>query len=205
MSKENEKVQNSAEKAVTYKAMTARYKLAMKHGFLYEALLHGQTILEDRLDAFLWAAGVIAEPDGTSLGNRRTRPLLTEIICKYTETAKPAPLRSIGGKTAAVRALLLFANDTPAPEDRYLAALAEGLRALDIDALLAVLAQIDNWRSYRNTLLHAAPNKDIYTVTEDLAHNAALVGDLAGALNDAARALGRRTKIRLAARMPKNK
>ena len=117
MSKENEKAQNSAEKAMTYKAMTARYKLAMKHGFLYEAMLHGQTILEDRLDAFLWAAGVIAEPDGTSLGNRRTRPLLTEIICKYTETAKPAPLRSIGGKTAAVRALLLFANDTPAPWD----------------------------------------------------------------------------------------
>ena len=205
MSKQIEKVQNGAEKYETYKAMTGRHKVAMKHGFWYEAMLIDYAILEDRLDAFLWAAGVIAEPDGASLGNRRTRPLLTEIICKYTEAAKPAPLRNIGGKIAAVRSLLLFANDTPAPEDRYLAALAEGLRALDIDALLAVLAQIDNWRNYRNQVVHAAMNKNIYALTEDLEHNAALGLELARAIDNASRVLKRRTKIRLAARMPKNK
>ena len=205
MSKQIEKVQNGAEKAETYKAMTGRHKLAMKHGFWYEAMLIDYAILEDRLSAFLWAAGVIAEPDGASLGNRRTRPLLTEIVCKYTGTAKPAPLRNIGGKVEAVRALLLFANDTPAPEDRYLAALAEGLRALDIDALLAVLAQIDNWRNYRNQVVHAAMNKNIYALTEDLEHNAALGLELGRAIDNAAGKLKRRTKIRLAARMPKNK
>ena len=63
MSKQIEKVQNGAEKAETYKAMTGRHKVAMKHGFWYEAMLIDYAILEDRLSAFLWAAGVIAEPE----------------------------------------------------------------------------------------------------------------------------------------------
>lgn len=62
----------NTDKYNTYTFMITRHKEAVKHGFCFEALLIDYAILEDRLVAFLWAAGVMNDMDNFSFG---TEPL----------------------------------------------------------------------------------------------------------------------------------
>ena len=48
-----------SDKQETYRTLLSRHKLAMKHGFYFEALLIDYAMLEDRLVAFLWRQGYL--------------------------------------------------------------------------------------------------------------------------------------------------
>lgn len=198
-------VKDNQEKYETYRAQIGRYNLAMKHGFYLEALLIDYAVLEDRLSAFLCAAGVLNDADSSKFGNRRNKAILQKLYTAYSGNDAPPRLKTISGKIEMVRALLTFAETEYEGDNRYLLALHEGLLVLNREELSEALRGLDTWRSYRNEVIHAAMNKNVYSLHEHLAENAALGMEYARVIDNAAKKLKRRTKIRKTVSMPLTK
>lgn len=198
-------VKDNQEKYETYRAQVGRYNLAMKHGFYLEALLIDYAVLEDRLSAFLWAAGVLSNQDSAKLGCPKNRTELQQIYTDYSGNEAAPKLKNISGKIEMVSALLAFAEAEYEGENRYLLALHEGLLMLNREELSEALCGLDTWRGYRNEVIHAAMNKNVYSLHEHLAENAALCMEYARVIDNASKKLKRRTKIRKSVSMPMTK
>ncbi|MCR4643791.1 MAG: hypothetical protein K5695_00070 [Oscillospiraceae bacterium] len=195
-------VKDNQEKYETYRSQVGRYNLAMKHGFYLEALLIDYAVLEDRLSAFLWGAGVMNDMDNFKIGNRRNKALLQQIYTAYSGSETMPRLKNISGKIEMVRALLVFAESDYDGDNRYLSALYEGLLSLNREELSDSLIGLDTWRGYRNEVIHAAMSKNVYSLQEHLAENAALGMEYARIIDNASKKLNRRTTIRKRASMP---
>ena len=193
--------ENNTEKYATYRAMTGRHKLAMKHGFYLEAMLIDYAMLEDRLTSFIWYAGVIKNTNSRSLGGRANKQVLNEI---FGEENLPN-FRNISGKIDAVRTLISFAFKPCDKEDKYAKLLHEALNTIDLDELSQALDGVDKWREYRNEVIHAAMKKNIISLYEDLEKNAGLGMEYARVIDNAVRRLKKRPAIRRSVRMPSKK
>ena len=198
-------VKDNQEKYETYRAQVGRYNLAMKHGFYLEALLIDYAVLEDRLIAFLWAAGVLNDADSITFGNRRNKAILQQLYTAYSGSDVPPRLKNISGKIEMVRALLAFAEQDYDGDNRYLLALHDGLLAINREELSEVLQDLDAWRNYRNEVIHTAMSKNVYSLQEHLADNAQLGMDFARVIDNASKKLKRRTTIRRSVSMPRTK
>ncbi len=198
-------IESAKEKQTTYKTMMGKYELAMKHGFYFEALLIDYAMLEDRMCAFLWAAGVMNDPENYSIGNKRNKDVLRQIITEYTGKKNPQTLKNIGGKVEAIEALTDFAGKPYDGENKYLIALCEAMQSLDLENFSDTLTKIDVWRKYRNEIIHAAMNKDITSLNDSLEENARLGMVYARAMDRASQKLKRRKNIRKSVSMPKTK
>ena len=78
----------NTDKYNTYTSMITRHKEAVKHGFYFEALLIDYAILENRLVAFLWAAGVMNDMDNFSFGNKNNKAQLRTLYNSYMKENK---------------------------------------------------------------------------------------------------------------------
>lgn len=193
------------EKRATYAAMVRKYNLAMKHGFYFEALLIDYAMLEDRMIAFLWAVGVMNDVNNFSLGNKRNKDMLRQIITGYTGKKNPQTLKNISGKAEAIQALTAFARKAYDGDKKYLTVLHEAMQVLDLDEFAETLEKIDVWRKYRNEIIHAAMSKDLCSLNDRLEENASLGMKYAREIDSASQKLKRRTNIRKSVSMPKTK
>ena len=198
--------ETAKDKYATYRVLTSRHKLAMKHGFFLEALLIDYSMLEDRLTAFLWYSGVTPSAEKLSFGGRGNKADLKNIFSEYVGKDDTAPkLRNISGKIETIRALITFASKPCDKESKYCKLLYDALNAIDLDKLSETLDGIDQWRGYRNEVIHAAMKKDIFSLTEGLDENARLGMEYARVIDNAVKKLKNRPAIRRAVRMPSKK
>lgn len=197
--------ETSKDKYTTYRELTGRHKLAMKHGFFFEALLIDYAMLEDRLAAFLWAAGALNDIDRFGLGNKRNKAQLLGLYSTYTGKDKLANLKNISAKIDMVLAMISFAETEYGGDDRYLTALHKGLQKLDLESLKADLEELHSWREYRNEVIHGAMTKNIYSLYEELEDKAALGLAYARTIDKESQKLKRQKHIRKSVNMPPKK
>ena len=160
-----ESVQNTYEKYLTYRDQMGRYKRAVKGGFYFEALLIDYAMLEDRLLTFLYYIGAvestfteIAVPSGSS-------GFFEQLYGKKLGKN----LWNIGEKIKVIRKILTWAETDVffEPQEKYQTTLKKQCREqLDIPEYLAKLDEIDDWKDYRNQVIHALMKKKASSVSE---------------------------------------
>ena len=200
---EENKVHSGQEKYLTYQFMMKRHKLAMKNQFYFEAVLIDYAMLEDRLLSFLWACGAVNAVDSKriGLGSKHNKHMLMEIYTAFSKNTNPPQLKKISMKIEVCRALLDFARQEYHGEERYLKALHAGLCELDIENLQTTLKQIEEWKDYRNALIHALMNHKVEVFSENLEEFAQNGLDYVRVIDRASQKLKRRKSIRLSARL----
>lgn len=197
-----EKVSGGEEKRMTFSAMIKQHNLALKHGFYLEALLIDYAMVEDRLAAFLWACGAVKMANGKGgLGNKRNKDSLMQFYTAYTKNTNYPKMSNISAKIDVCQALLNFGESDYAGTDRYLNALHDGLKALDIPALRDTLNDVTKWKNYRNEVIHALMGKRIDSLYDDLAEKAECGLGYARVIDNASKRLKRRKNIRLSAKL----
>ena len=139
MGKKIENSETAKDKYITYRALTGRHKLAMKHGFFFEALLIDYAMLEDRLTAFLWHIGVTPTSEKLSFGGRANKADLKKLYTDYSAKDVTPKLRNISGKIETVRALIAFAKKPCDEQSKYCKLLYDALNAIDPDKLSEAL------------------------------------------------------------------
>ena len=172
-----EPIQNNYEKYLTYKIQLGRYKKAINNGFYFEALLIDYAMLEDRLLAFLYHIGAIDNRYISIKITGRTKKYLREI---YGEG--PINLSNISGKIKLIRAVLKWAevDEEIAHSQKYQYTLKKQCREqLDIPEFFAKLDEIDNWKDYRNEVIHALMNKNSTSLYAQIKQKASEGMDLA--------------------------
>jgi len=171
--KQIEPVIGYMDKKRTYAYQIKKYNIAMKNEFYFEAMLIVYAMIEDRLNAFLYHSGIIADRnEKPKLGNSKNKKCLREIIQKYGgyKENQKITLNQIGNKRKIVKALMLWLENTTdvTAEMKYLWILKNQYESLDAGELLRVLDEMENWLSYRNEIIHALMNKNIESTNEKL-------------------------------------
>ena len=189
----------------TYASMLLKHKTAMKYNFYFEALLIDYAMLEDRLTAFLWAAGALNDVDKFALGNKRNKTQLLWLYTAYTGKDKLSSLKNISAKIDVILAMIDFAKKDYVGDDRYLTALHKGLQEIDLDGLKTALTALHEWRGYRNEIIHGAMTKNVYSLNEKLEEKAAAGLAYARTIDNESKKLKRRKYIRKSVNMPPKK
>lgn len=193
------------DKHETYAAMLSRHNIAMKYGFCLEALLIDYAMLEDRLAAFLWAAGALNDIGKLSLGNRRNKAQLLGLYTAYTCKDNLKDLKNISAKTDIILAMIGFAEKAYDGDDRYLAALHRGMQEIDMVGLKNTLTELQGWCKYRNEIIHGAMTKNIYSLNEGLVEKAVDGLVYARMIDNESKKLKRRKYIRRSVSMTPKK
>ena len=165
-----ESIQNNYEKYLTYRAQMGRYKKAIAGGFYFEALLIDYAMLEDRLLAFLYHIGAIDDRYVSIKITGRTKKYLKQIYGEGTMS-----LSTISGKIKLIRAVLKWAeaDEEIAADQRYQSTLKKQCREqLIISDFLVKLDEINNWKDYRNEVIHALMNKNPESLREQIEQKA---------------------------------
>lgn len=170
MSKEQIKqAQNNTERMQTYSAQLGRYKRAFRSGFYFEAMMIVYSILEDRLKSMLYYCGVF--PNRNTLNvSRKVKCELKELLLTYGETDSFALLK-IRGKMSLLKSILKWSTEVKSSDicdNTYLLSLKELLTDIDIGGVLDTLDEMYDWMGYRNEIMHAAMNKNIEALYNDL-------------------------------------
>ena len=195
-------IENNTDKYDTYRSLTAKHITAMKHGFFFEALLIDYAMLEDRLEAFLWAAGVMNDPGLYKLGNKNNKDTLRDMYNSYVGEIKQTKLSNISAKIAVSKMLIDFGKTDYTGDSKYLQALNKALHDLDLDKLDSALSQLDDWRQYRNEVIHGAMSKNVYSLFESLEEKAKAGFEYARIIDNESKKLKRRQYVRKSVRMP---
>lgn len=194
-----ESVHNNYEKYLTYKAQMSRYKKATKGGFYYEAMLIDYAMLEDRLLAFLYHIGAIDDRFVSIKITGRTKNYLKQI---YGDS--PINLTTINGKIKLIRAVLKWAetDEDIAPNQKYQCTLKKQCREqLDLLGFLTKLDELDNWKSYRNEVIHALMNKKSDALYEQIEQKASEGMDLARYIDNQTAKIKKGNYIRRSAKL----
>jgi len=168
------KAKNNKERQETYRVQLGRYKRAINNGFYFEALIIVYSLIEDRLKSFLYYCGYFANRNTIKL-NDKVRYVVVSIVYGDNVPSKIS-FGNITTKIKHIRELLKWVDSITSDEiidDIYLQALKCQLESLDIGGILDVLEELDNrdsgWLTYRNEIIHAAMNKNIEALYENLA------------------------------------
>ena len=139
-------------------------------GFYFEALLIEYAMVEDRLRGFLYHSGMLLERNDNK-GFGRTKNQILMMLRQFDERKTNTSITSISAKEDVIRAMLgWYTTHEAAPEDdKYLNALWNQIdKRLDARQVCATLEALDEWREYRNEVIHALMSKSIDAIEEDL-------------------------------------
>lgn len=165
-------VENRSQKQLTYQKQMTRYKQAMNHEFYLEALLITYAMLEDRLKSFLYYIGAIRNVNDKKLTVSKTKNVLRTMYFGSEEASrnKKIDIDNISVKEKLIRKTLEWScEQVGKPEEYYLEVLKQEYEGcLDIDGLLQTLEEIDQWRNYRNEVIHGLLNKDMNCLDSNL-------------------------------------
>ncbi len=211
-------VETMQEKYETYTAEMNRLKKALKEEFYFEAMLIEYALLEDRLRSFVYHAGLLADRHAcTLLPNKNKARKDFNALAQRVETWKQEngqktkddpsierlSLNKISHKVFIVRSIVLWSStlERLPDESHYLQALRSQCESLDAAALLETLDAMDEWRNYRNEVIHSLMNKRLQSVQQKLPEQAERGLQLARTLDQQVRLLKKGNSIRKAARL----
>lgn len=166
---------DNADKQRTYREHKVRYKKAMENEFYFEALLIDYALLEDRLRSMIYHMGFLCDRSCLKIWNKKT-DFLKDVVSIYKEEDESYQLgiSSISGKIKIVRCVLRWAAYTYRDyhNDKHLLSLKNKCEGLDIDGLLIAFEKLNEWRDYRNEVIHALMNKNIDSLSVELKQRA---------------------------------
>lgn len=164
-------VNNNKEKYQTYAKLTGRYKAALRYKFYYEGLLIDYALIEDRLRSYLYYIGILKNRNATRV-NQKVKEDLLPIIQEYKNEKEndTFSINTISGKIKIVRSIIRWSTETTEnySDNAYLKALKSACEGTDIGMLLELFEEIDEWRDYRNEIVHGLMNKNLESLYEDL-------------------------------------
>ena len=164
-------VSDNQDKYLTYKQWCGQHKKAMGEGFYFEAMLIDYALMEDALRSYLYHIGVIADRS-SKRACKKANPLRNVIAAYLPKERNGLGISTISGKMKVVRATLLRQLDdmNASADDPYLKALSRQYSdRIDPEEYLNLLRRVDDWRDYRNEVIHALMSKNLAAVDEHLA------------------------------------
>ncbi len=164
-------VQNNQEKQQTYRKLLSKFNRAMDQEFYCEALMIDYAMIEDRLGSMMYHMGFIADRQKTGIW-KKSRPYLQTIVSDYKREKEDDTLgtTSLSNKIKIVRSVFLWSAYTEGGyrDNAHLTVLKSQMESIDIANALRVLDAVDAWRPYRNEVVHAMMNKNIFQLEDTL-------------------------------------
>ena len=161
--------QNNTERMQTYSAQLGRYKRAFRSGFYFEAMMIVYSMLEDRLKSMLYYCGVFPSRNTLNISSK-VKCELKELLKAYGKSDRFA-LSTIRGKILLIKSILIWGSQVKSSDicdNKYLLSLEELLMDIDIGGVIDTLDEMADWLDYRNEIMHAAMNKNIEALYDDL-------------------------------------
>lgn len=171
MSKNNDRqiapVSDNKDKQQTYRHQLGRYKIALREGFYFEAMLIVYAMIEDRLRSFLYYIGAIRKFDSSSLNVEKSKTQLRNLF-SVDDPNKKISINQYSVKSDLIlKTLELIYN--PELSDDYLILLKdEYIRCVDIGGLRDVLTAANDWCKYRNEIIHGLLNKNVTSLDSEI-------------------------------------
>jgi len=150
------------EKKTAYQIQMERFKRAKAGGFHLEAIFILYALIEDRLSAFLFHAGITNATREKITRNGKVRPQLDSALAVLN--TRQASIRNVSAKIKLVKELMEWSTDylVNEPTLNYLDALYKQInRTAGRDQMIETLTRIEGWCTYRNELVHALLNKKV--------------------------------------------
>lgn len=192
-------VNGNIDKQKTYREMLGKYKLALKEGFYFEALIIDYSLLEDRFRSFLFYIGALRNRESYRFNVQKARENIKPIVNQYSDQKSPnLGISSLNGKMQIIKATLKWACEANhvGKNEKFLHTLKSEYEGLDIDGLLQTIDRIEKWKDYRNEVIHALMNKNIDSLYSEL-HDKVVEGmELARFVDEQIKILKRKNKVR---------
>ena len=155
-------ITTNMEKKTAYQIQMERFKRAKAGGFHLEAIFIIYALIEDRLSAFLFHAGVTNSTREKIARNGKVRPYLDRTLT-VLNTRQPN-IRNVSAKIKLIKELMEWSTDYSVNEPmlNYLDALYKQInRTAGRDQMIDTLTRIEGWCASRNELVHALLNKKV--------------------------------------------
>lgn len=166
MSSDITSVTTNTEKYLSYKEHLTRLNKAKAGGFYLEAIFILYAMMEDRLSAFHYYAGVTNKTREKVTSTKNVRPHLNRAF-----STQGASLRMISKKIGLIKTMIIWSDGyTPVDKSRdYLDVLCRQVqRTAHRDKIIGTLESIETWCKKRNQLVHALLTKNIENLEEIL-------------------------------------
>ena len=155
-------ITTNMEKKTAYQLQMERFKRAKAGGFYLEAIFILYALIEDRLSAFLFHAGITNATREKITRNGKIRPHLDSALTVLN--TKQPNIRNVSAKIKLIKELMAWSTDYSVNEPtlNYLDALYKQInRTAGRDQMIETLTRIEGWCTYRNELVHALLNKKV--------------------------------------------
>ena len=188
-----EPVVNNKEKQETYTFQLGQYRKAMDEDFFLEAMMIVYSMMEDRLKSLLYYCGVFDSRDTLKI---------SKVVAEDIRTAigeEKYKLSNITGKVAMCADIVNWhklSNSFEHEYSPYLMCLKDAIDGLDTDEVTEVFAGLRKWLDYRNEVMHAAMNKNIYSLYDGLREKVEEGMEYARALDSYVRILKKDNSVR---------
>ncbi len=162
-------ITSNMEKKTAYEIQMERFKRAKAGGFHLEAIFILYALIEDRLSAFLYHAGITNATREKVTRNGKVHPHLKNTLTVLN--ANQPSIRSAGAKIKTIKELLVWSSEYSVnePAFNYLDALCKQInRTKGKEGMFDTLTRIEEWCKYRNELVHALLNKKVENQEEVL-------------------------------------
>lgn len=162
-------ITSNMEKKTAYQIQMERFKRAKAGVFHLEAIFILYALIEDRLSAFLFHAGVTNATRQRITKNGKVHPHLKGAITVLNN--QQTSIRTMSAKIKLIKELLAWSDcyAVNEPELNYLDALCKQVnRAAGKDGMIDILSRIEEWCACRNELVHALLNKKVENQEEVL-------------------------------------
>jgi predicted HAD superfamily phosphohydrolase len=162
-------VTTNMEKKTAYQIQMERFKRAKAGGFHLEAIFILYALIEDRLSAFLFHAGITNSTREKITRNSKVRPHLDSTLT-VLDTKQPS-IRNVSAKIKLIKELMEWSTDyiVNEPACNYLDAICKQInRTAGKDQMIETLTRIEGWCVSRNELVHALLNKKVENQEEVL-------------------------------------
>ena len=155
-------ITSNIEKQTAYQKHMERFNRAKAGGFHLEAIFILYALIEDRLSAFLFHAGIFNASRDKITKNGKVRPHLNSTLTVLN--VKQPNIRNVSAKIKLIKELLAWSAEYPTNEPalNYLDAFCKQInRTKGKDEMAGTLTRIEEWCVCRNELVHALLNKKV--------------------------------------------
>ena len=150
-------VTDNFDKQDTYRLSLGQFSKAKREGYYLEAMWILYAMIEDRTTAFLYHIGFVDEKKRDSPANK-VKPDI-RIIMKLADGKNTYGFNTLAGKLDAITKILKWINtaDDLTGYKQDLHTLLN--KKVKISELLSALKVLDDWRNFRNQIVHALFDK----------------------------------------------
>lgn len=167
-------IENNKEKMFTYRAMMVRHRIAMDYGFYLEALMIEYAMIEDRLIAFLYHSGAIANRNvKPKINSKKTKAIIRSMMefCEESNNNINLGITNISGKIRVINSMIkaIFLDGFEIIGSKYYDVLKKVyLSKINAVEFMDVFSNLNVWCEKRNEITHAMLNKNVFDMKEKL-------------------------------------